>query len=1542
MDSTTAPPPAAAPPPPPPPGTTTTTTRDAGSDPPRHDTNPGGETASTPPQTLETAAFYHLHRGFQQVLQQQQQSQTTGSGGTPPPSSSTTGTTTNGGVLVHFLDPNATTSISTRNPSGMASRQHSQQQHQQQHRRPSSLKERFAKVFETTHGNRLTQVPYQDARSKALQRIAHVHVNCRFLESQVDLLQTHEDEDDAWGGGTGGSSSSNAWHSRPYCYVYFVTGCASVEEYRTKIKPAIQVFLSQLDDLAQRQAMQLSTGGGGVDEAPTPAFLLLYCPTRTPGSPPLLPATHATTTASSTAFSDATGASPSAADEMGAAAAQRLASLSQAFRPRTSFTTTTDPTADAASEVGSDTAATSTVASASSTGDGSTPSSSSFDPSSVLTKVEKEVARRLAADFPQGTVATMSTLANDYHSFVSYGNNTTLQSALYDLERHEWALVLAALSKTVVQGFEAICQGLWRALRTMNQQAPAQQQQQASYYAQQQQQQQAQRGPPYGNNDRMGHYFLIKESLAFTYQQMNLPAEALLQYNELRAFLPDLKKVHLYQFPPPPIEAQQEQDVLAGISGVRSNVPPPTAPIMPLPTPIWQVSSVPQSITTSLRDRIRTLQYPDYYRFASFVELYLWERETALLFQMGHTVQVMNRTLQFCMALWDYETKQLSQTTTAKDHAIAVQELQEWAFGFCWDVRRAAHDYLAWLHHQQQQSLMLNKNSSHSQTSQSPQSFRVSTMELFGRQLSELLAFGRTRLVHLEQLKGIQTSPPRTQYQDIADAWEPWSASSSSSSATSSGDGESTAPSTASRSLLMNGQAFVTKAFDKEGQDYWTLYMDAMKVLIHVNTVCGRQRSAARFTMELVDLHLQQGQVAQAAQALQTVAKVYGRDGWGACHFLVHFRLAGFRRRGTGDETTPQDTTRSGGVSPGEYLATLVHCFSRYSDGSSNSVAPQKALELLCQDFEAVMAVLSSSQEEQDSSASGTTSTAGLYTNSPIFDVGFKFPDAKKRKLFATQRKLPRKVFSVGETVKITIGINSHLPREIGGIALSASLVPHKAYLAAQKQKRSVPPEDVFHTIELPEQVVFRPGENQFELQWTPMISGQFVLSQVTVGYKSANFVFSNDKMRELGFWLDILPVEPSQSLSVTPLFLIPGHKQRLQIEFRSGKDHVEEGELNLVCSPGLVLLPSDEEEKAEEEKSEWIKSWKCPLKECPRGGGQTFSVMVCGDTSGDDTDSVVGAPSVQVKVATKFRHGNQDQKELFNENNESASAHFQHEIESIVPTIANSALTVEHVSLNPYSDSKAILSVAAKCHVPAPFVLKSWNLEPPSYLKYTQDPANDWNAASKDTSLIDGESISFAFDCTTVSSAIDQTSNSPKMEHPVLVAELEDEHGGTFHEKLQLRLKKPTALMAMAKLQHVRQLNVRVKSSGTTGVVGVPVQFTYAIDTSALTSWEGQIYFTLDTNNTSWLIIGPTKGVVSPDESNDWHLSFDAIPTGPGTLSKMPSVTFTFEGGGLEKSYAISLPVVLLPGAETFHSDLQKKHSVVAFPVASGSLAEF
>ena len=1603
----------------------------------------GGDGDGIPNPMVETAIYRHLRRGFAEsarVAAAMARSQPPpplplpqSSGAAPAVGGKmgvvgTTGTPTtipdydHRRVLVDFLDPNAQTSISAISPTV-------RQQHSQPLKR-QSLNERFQRIFQNGFQNRIASVPYQDARSKVSQTIPYVQVKCRFLESTVDLLSTHEDdlsenggEDDdddgnnqdtlAISGGIDRSSSSitNAWHTRPYCFVYFVTNCSSVEEYRTKIKPAIQIFLSQLDDLYQRQAMQLSAAGGVMDDS-SPAFLLIYCPARTPGSPPILPhdpnnpnipTNHPDGPVSGGGGGVMGGGAGSSGGGGGASggigelvttgsAANRFGALAYPFRRGSShedhvtgvslggsdgdaFGTTT-PTAAASATTGESVAG----------GGGRdespsvTASASTFNPSQVLTKVEKEVARRLALDFPQGNVATITTLANDYHSFVNYGNNSNLKSALEELERNEWASVLAVLSKTIVKGFEDICNRLWAALRKISNQQK--------------------------DHSHLGHYFLIKESLAFTYRQMNLPSDALLQYNELRAFLPDLKKVHVFQNP-----NEQDHDVLAGISGVDDDRKKKTS-LIPPAIPIWKIlSTVPLSAT--FRQRLRALHYEEYYKLASAVELYLWERETSLLFQMGQTVQVLQRTFQFCISLWDYESKQQQRYSRSrisnnnespheqKQQPAAEEEdglvkVEEWAFCFCWDVRRAAQEYLMHLEQQIKEALSLSSNNPKQQTqqqqTQQQQHNRTLMAELVGRQLCDILAFARSRLHRLEELKSTRTTIRKNikKYQDIAKPWGPWTGGTTTANGPNTKDSGVVVAATTPlssissnnnkyQSLNLTGKSFLQKAFDNlnngggdgEEDQYMTLYMDAMCVLIHINTFCGRLRAAARITMELVDLYLDQGHIKEASQALQTVAKIYNRDGWGACHFLVHFRLAGFRRRGAGDDNnsslssnkennTVHGTTTplgSSGVSPRDYLATLVHCFSRYSDGSSNSVAPQKALELLCQDFEAVMAVLSSSSQSPSSSVlaavaatssssdDSTPAEPGLYANSPIFDVSFKLPDAKKRKLFASQRKLPRKVFSVGDTVKISIGVSSYLPREIGGIVLSASLVPHKAYLAAQKQKRPVPPKDIFHTIELPDQVSFCPGENDFQLQWTPMISGQFVLSQITVCYKSANFVYSNDKMKELGFWLDILPVEPTQSLHVTPLFLIPGHKQRLQIELRSGKDHVEEGELHLICSPGLAVMPPEDEGS---EEAQWLKSWKCPLKECPRGESQSFVVSVSGDTGESVDDSATSvttivAPSVHVKVATKFRHGNQDQKELFNETNEGASAHFQHEMESVIPTIKDSALTVKQVSMTPYDVGKAILRVSATCHVPTPFVLKNWHLALPSYLTHTNDTKSDLNIAVKDTTLIDGESISFAFDCSTVTSSVDADTNTQSTGQSTtttLVAELQDEYGGIFHEKLALRLKNTTALPVMARLQQVHRMVVRVSPSRKDGQVGVPVQLTYLlVDTSPLTkAWEGRVYYSLDTDSSAWLVAGATKGTVSLDSvagsgGGGWQLSFDAIPTAPGALSRMPTLSFTFEGKGLDTPYSIALPIVW---EEEFRSWLPLKHSTVAFPVTN------
>eukprot|EP00522_Entomoneis_paludosa_P004299 CAMPEP_0172470216 /NCGR_PEP_ID=MMETSP1065-20121228/65768_1 /TAXON_ID=265537 /ORGANISM="Amphiprora paludosa, Strain CCMP125" /LENGTH=150 /DNA_ID=CAMNT_0013228083 /DNA_START=17 /DNA_END=465 /DNA_ORIENTATION=- len=102
-----------------------------------------------------------------------------------------------------------------------------------------------------------------------------------------------------------------------------------------------------------------------------------------------------------------------------------------------------------------------------------------------------------------------------------------------------------------------------------------------------------------------------------------------------------------------------------------------------------------------------------YYALAPAIETYLWQRETALLFQMGDAVEVLKRSLAFCVALLEYQKKIVlgrhGSTTTPPSPAVTATliQLEEWSFSFCWDLKRAAQAYLQQytLSQQQQQQL---------------------------------------------------------------------------------------------------------------------------------------------------------------------------------------------------------------------------------------------------------------------------------------------------------------------------------------------------------------------------------------------------------------------------------------------------------------------------------------------------------------------------------------------------------------------------------------------------------------------------------------------------------------------------------------------------------------------------------------------------------------------------------------------------------------------------------------------------------------------
>ena len=1323
------------------------------------------------------------------------------------PSASSKSTTTTAAVLINCLDPGATNSISSRNSDS----------------RPKwephiSLNQRFATIFsEAPYHSQIHRVSFQDARSQATTEIPHIHVQCRLLESQVDLLHNLGEPE---------TSTPQQVHTLPYCWVYFVM-CTTVDEYRKKVKPAMQVFLSQLQDIYQQ--------AGAASDSLKPSVLFIYCPTRPVGSNPILPEAAGGDPDDPTNSATATGPSSSSLSSNRPALTlanrlrQRMTSGSSSAPSNTDTTSTTTTPAPAAGDTTStgeqqDTSTATTATSSDNT------AMTEFDPLLALTKIEKDIAKRLATDFAHGHHAVLTTLGNDY----SHLNKHAYKKNLIDeLQRGEWAVLLQTLGQAIIDGFHKACQILQAQWDELNRdQLPA----------------------SVGSaNANTGKLFRLKSQWAFLYEPLHLPAQALLQYNELRALLPDLSTtLRLYQHVHDAAATGVEE--LEGLAGVRSAGDTEGAKAIAIVETWLDQEAFCLTRTDALFDSMQQVHGENYFLLAPTVEKYLWEREVALLLEMGQVAEALERSFHMVVSVWEYQSQYLGNK--GDDKPLQVQRrLGEWAVAVCWDLKRCVQAFLQ-------------------------DAKKKSAVEPLAKTLCQILEFGRQLLRQLAQdcAPEIESVTPTLPYPDLVDSWDVWTLEMAKSNEFKDFIPESDD----------KGTEFVNGALASRSS-FVSRYMQISRVAVSLNQHAGRQRTAARLSMELVAWHLERGELVAAAACLKQI-KIYGREGWKALNFGVHFRLAGLRRKLS---------------VPAEYLATIVSCFGKRLQ--SNHFSPTKALEVLHRDMEAVLSVL----------YPGGPDNSVTFTNSPVFETLLKFSNSKAVK----GRKALRRVYSIGETVEVTLVMTSHLAQSIDSISVKAALVPYKLYVAAQEDGKSLLSSSDSLSIALPGSSTIKPGENEFQFSFKPIISGQFVLSMVSATYSAATFNYSYEKMKE-PFRIDILPGEPTQSMSTKPVFLVPGHEQQLQVEFQAGEDDVEKGELDLVCSPGLVVRPSGSDSEG------WSPNCMLPLQKGEPGSKQVFTVNVKSlsthGTPDDQTEVSSAAPSVHAKITSSytFQRTLREECQLLDGSGNVAKSSFQNEMENVVPTLGDRALSVEHVSLNPYSPSKLVLSLAIRCHLPQQVVLKKWALDLPSRLLLTESVAvNEMNMG---TSLQKGETVNFSFDCS-------YEKSEQKLGEGLLVVELQDEYEGVFEEKLPLRI----AFNALPSSQipsDLQKLTVDARFLSSECRVGSATKIQYELSSTDLSKWGGTLYFKLDTRNDFWLIAGNSHGQMVFDGSF-WKHEAVLIPARPDASSNLPSVQVALDGNGLAKPFSF-MPPVRVKTRELISVDL--RCSSIAFSVST------
>jgi hypothetical protein len=420
-------------------------------------------------------------------------------------------------------------------------------------KKPLELFSKIQYLFEKHNQSTLRNVPYQHFRSGKGGILDKLALGLVMENTHGGVVSLGVGADSST---TDSKTMLTEYHTQYYCHVY-IAACDTMENYRLKVKPSIQAFLSQLE---------AATGTTTGSSSTMPNYLIIFVPTG-----------------EFEEESTPTGAATTTTQQE--APRSRVASFaSRIVRQRMGgVTTTTDESDDTnGQQQGDSTTSETTTITA---------------PTTTMSKLDRDILKRLTADFA-GRVSPLAFLR--------------MQDEDVFFSKTEWETFLQQLGAVCVEGFRDRCRHYDEQLRKLK------------------------------SNDDVT-LWLAKESLAFTYQQMRQPAEALLQYEELRALLPDLQQ-----------ETSQSHDYSLSQLALRG-----------------YIKSFRESVRTA--DSLASIAYE--------LEHYLLVRETSQMFAMHNPGAVVKRCKTFATMMFSMMIQRSSD------------QANTWALEFCWDVVTACQGF---------------------------------------------------------------------------------------------------------------------------------------------------------------------------------------------------------------------------------------------------------------------------------------------------------------------------------------------------------------------------------------------------------------------------------------------------------------------------------------------------------------------------------------------------------------------------------------------------------------------------------------------------------------------------------------------------------------------------------------------------------------------------------------------------------------------------------------------------------------------------------
>lgn len=622
------------------------------------------------------------------------------------------------------------------------------------------------------------------------------------------------------------------------------------------------------------------------------------------------------------------------------------------------------------------------------------------------------------------------------------------------------------------------------------------------------------------------------------------------------------------------------------------------------------------------------------------------------------------------------------------------------------------------------------------------------------------------------------------------------------------------------------------------------------------------------------------------------------------------------------------------------YLNTLTRCFGP----RLAAVAPTQTANLLQTDLEAVVG-------EKEVSEYRLGVAPFLETELTVQPLA---AGKTTQPLGFLRKKLVKHVCYVGETVKTALSITSHLPRPISVDGVRMFLLTSERYEAVHRVAHGlIEEEDSFRVLAVDGPVEITPGQNTLKFEWTPMTIGHYILGTVEVQWKEASFHFDSSALRRPVQSVEVMPSEPSQTIELSPLFLIPGHTQQVRLAFHSGSDIVKEGKVELVCSGGLKVVPPGQEISDDA----WCESCSVPLEACGPDAEIILLTSVKSDSNGMRRPTPGASPqqslsfddgfvqTMKARVTTRYHHARYD--ELISKGAEPESDPMSTLLEAMVTTLDRPALTVSQSNACSYDDEHVMVSVTLHCNTPVPFFLKEWSVNFPTLLKVAED--GDLNQQMFGQAVAEGEELFFGFNCVRK----EFRSSSDLDEEPILHVILQDELGKTFRQVLPLTLN--TLFEKMHKEDKYVSMNTALAEltcSAQEGVVGSPVNFAFEVDLSGLSAIKPRnssggsngsavkntsrlpIVYTVVCDEADWILGGRVQGLVDRNrDSGKFRLDFVGIPTQSGLIKRWPKILLEYDASDSGGDKSMPLPPITVNSRypELFRSLAYTHHAALA-----------